>query len=264
MGWPYPQKPPMGWPLDYDSGLVPEAGFWPFLEGSGNKVFDLSGNGNTGSLVGTAYWGAGNHGSAVILDGDSDYIRVPASSLITNAVLSENFTVVVQWQTNDLGGTDQAIFDLWVNTNNRLQFYLIAVNSLRGYCKTDGSQRFNLNKTTSISTTGWYQIVVVVTPTSTRIYVNGLYESNFGDAVCDQFQGSPYLTFGHTDEFANNWLNGSIGGGMIYNQVLSATEIAKLYREPFCMFKSPAEVALLGGYQAVAVGNPWNYYAQCA
>ncbi len=26
MGWPYQQKPPMGWPLDYASGLVPEAG----------------------------------------------------------------------------------------------------------------------------------------------------------------------------------------------------------------------------------------------
>jgi len=47
MGWPYQQKPPMGWPLDYDSSLVPEAGFWLFNEGSGNKVSDLSGMGIT-------------------------------------------------------------------------------------------------------------------------------------------------------------------------------------------------------------------------
>ena len=50
------QKPPLGIQIDWSNpitkGLV---GCWLFNEGSGDKVYDLSGNGNTGTLTGMAF-----------------------------------------------------------------------------------------------------------------------------------------------------------------------------------------------------------------
>ena len=52
-------------------GLV---GYWLLNESSGNKVFDLSGNGNTGTLVANTHWVPGGFGPSAILAPEFDYI----------------------------------------------------------------------------------------------------------------------------------------------------------------------------------------------
>jgi len=56
-------------------GLV---GYWSFDEGSGNKIYDKSGNGNDGSLLPSGsgpIWTAGKFGSALQFDGTDDYVN---------------------------------------------------------------------------------------------------------------------------------------------------------------------------------------------
>ncbi len=58
-------------------GLV---GYWSFDEGSGNKVYDKSGNGNDGNLLPSGSgpaWTAGKFGSALSFDGTDDYVLTP-------------------------------------------------------------------------------------------------------------------------------------------------------------------------------------------
>jgi len=58
-------------------GLV---GYWSFDEGSGNKVYDKSGNGNGGTISG-AIWTAGRFGKAIYLrQGTSDKIDITGGS----------------------------------------------------------------------------------------------------------------------------------------------------------------------------------------
>lgn len=74
-------KPPLGAQLRRDhplaAGLV---GAWLFNEGSGNRVFDYSGNGNHGTLTNmdpATDWVPGPSGMAVDTDGVNDYVAVP-------------------------------------------------------------------------------------------------------------------------------------------------------------------------------------------
>ena len=53
---------------------VSTVSLWLMNEGTGDRVFDLSGNRNDGTLVNNASWTKGRFGSAIICDGTSDYI----------------------------------------------------------------------------------------------------------------------------------------------------------------------------------------------
>ena len=247
MGWPYQQKPPMGWPLDYDSGLVPNAGFWPMPEGSGNKVFDLSGNGNTGTYMGTPDWGAGFYGSQVRCD-DDQYITFANKA---TDYFTDQFTVV------------------WIGTPARLissvRYFFVGQYEFDGidydwglYLNADGTVHFFVRNaaTDAVFSTSTSSVVV-----GTKVCIVGRYDgvnlSNWfngvkedEDAQTGNVQGSFDFKLGHTYG-TTAYADVKTDVLAIYNRALSDFEIPLLCREPFCMFKDPAEVALLGSYQAV-------------
>jgi prepilin-type N-terminal cleavage/methylation domain-containing protein len=69
------------------------AGWWSFDEGSGSTVYDQSGNGNTGTIVGTVSWSSltpNNRGKSLYFDG-STYVTVPNSASL-NFGTSQDFT----------------------------------------------------------------------------------------------------------------------------------------------------------------------------
>ncbi len=80
-------------------GLV---GYWLFNEGSGNKVFDLSGNGNTGTFVGDVVWTPGQSGNAIYVPGSNDYINCGNGSTL-NPGASGSFTIVARILWNGWG-----------------------------------------------------------------------------------------------------------------------------------------------------------------
>lgn len=73
-----PQKPMLGELPDWSQFPQP-VGLWVMNEGSGSIVYDLSGNGNDGTLAATAHFVSGKFGPAINFDGNSDYITVPDS-----------------------------------------------------------------------------------------------------------------------------------------------------------------------------------------
>ena len=256
MGWPYQQKPPLGWPLDYNSGLVPNAGFWPMQEGSGNKVFDLSGNGNNGTLISALTWVLGEYGPAINFPGSDDYINVGSGASID--VSTNNFTIVIYGKSVDdtkgqaMLATRSSIannpgYNFWwegQTGDGRLTLSLDdAVNAL-SVSGTDHKLVTNVN--------AQYAVVVSRVAGLAQFYINGVVDSTAKDISV--VTGS--LTAGDTwigdRPLGSREFFGVLDHAMLYMRILSASEIALLYREPFCMFKDPAEIALLGGYQAAA------------
>jgi hypothetical protein len=73
-------------------------GAWPFYEGSGPTAFDLSGNGNKGTLTGGPTWVGGNAGWA---------LKFAASQ---NTVDAGNPAI--------LNGATAATWACWMNTSN--------------------------------------------------------------------------------------------------------------------------------------------------
>lgn len=66
-----------------------EAAHWTFDEGTGTSAADITGNGNTGTLVNGATWSPGRIGPfCVTLDGISQYVSTPLKVSSANGTLS--------------------------------------------------------------------------------------------------------------------------------------------------------------------------------
>ena len=219
------QKPVTGIPLRPDrhwskEGLV---GCLLFNEGGGNTVFDLSGNGNTGTLNGGLYWDSSyiSHPPGIFWPGDvGDYIELPTKGINANIG-----TVIIAY-TRDSGGGGYLFGHQ--NGNNRL--YLKGVAYEIAIADSSGLTLTNANTASDVS-----QVLAIV------------YDNNAWRAYQDGAFINSGTYNGSISSLASTWRIGdhntdhSIWDGRIFyfywwNRALSASEIAQLYREPFCMF----------------------------
>ncbi len=233
-------KPVLGSQLQYGhrltKGLV---GFWLFNEGSGNTVFDLSGNGNAGIFKGGTSWGSGIHGSALFFDGVD-------SAVSWSSLPSASSWTICLWIRFPVIGSDERIFD---SASGRFILQLDASGVLEAF----GGETAFRQSSVSITVNQWYFIVASNIPSesSVRLYINGLPKGVEIASVGAVGIG------GQTSLAAHN--NGTTNEGQVdissfsyYDRVLSAGEIALLHREPFGMFKDPDELALLAAATAGA------------
>ena len=260
MGWPYQQKPPLGWPLDDDSGLADFVGFWPMLEGSGGQVFDLSGNGINGTFVNTPTWGIGNYGSIVDLSGggSDDYISMPSGFIQSEG------TFIIRFKMDALtNGTVLCAQN--DNSSLGLGFQYSTTKELRFII--DDTELYNAANV--IATNTWYDYAGTWGSFGRRIYENGIQINSDAVIKSSTIEAGYTFNIGIFDYSGGQIfdLDGQVAFCHIYNRALTASEVALLYREPFCMFKDPAEIALLGGYEVAAgvapTGNLWGPFGGC-
>jgi len=225
-------------------GLV---GCWLMNEGSGNKVFDLSGNRKTGSLVADTHFVPGKFGPALSFDGDDS---VDCGNMgITSYPLT-----ILAWGKADAitAGHCLAGFVDASAENQQLRIDFIHGIPDRARIFWYSGSPVDIYSQSTLSTGIWYQLVgVFVSDTEKHLYLNGVLEKTETTSYTIP-TGLNKLGIGRAlDNTPSGGFNGIIDHVMIYNRILSSSEIALLYREPFCMFKDPAEIALLGGYQSV-------------
>lgn len=241
-------RKPIGMPqIDWDDplnrGLVGYWGMFPY-EFGGKVVHDLSGNGNVGTFNGTPTWQAGEFGSAIDFTAATDYIEcgqnIGSGSQITivawvkpRALTDENVgsfrdVMVARWKndTNDRGfqlrideqvGEDDA-------TGEDLGFYV----------SSDGTN-LDSSRYENFFTQGvWQQVVVTFDAGKVIAYKNGI--SVFTDTLTETsiYAASTDLAFGRAMNGGIwDYYNGLIDHILIYNRVLTASEIALLHRRPF-------------------------------
>ncbi len=247
-------KPMLGrqvnWAHPASKGLV---GFWLFNEGSGNTVFDLSGKGNTGTFTGTApSWSAGKFGSSVLLPGTDEYIDAgDFSGLMPNDTFSVSIWVkqIGQAPNSTMIGQVTPSSDGWMlyqHGNSPIEFFVYNYT----VDKASGSAPLTLKK--------WTHLVGVSTSTYTYLYKNGVLDGSAAKGAGSYAVPGGTLKMGKYGGNAN-YLNGQIDLPMVWNRALSASEIALLYREPFCMFEQD-NIALMaveapapGGGQVIMI-----------
>lgn len=242
-------KPPyaeVDWDDSLSFGLI---GCWLMNEGGGQKVFDLSGNSNTGSLVADTHFVPGKFGSALSFDGIGDYIDIPNYDLSANWTISIWAKVTVEG-TNPYdsmllgnGGDDDNFFYIWSGTRARFE------NSAGANVSWDSDTGFQ-NR--------WRHYVLVANSTHVNLYLDGISQGEQTITPTFKFY---HIAFAHSE---TPIFTGQIDHVMIFNCALSASEIARLYIHPFRMLTVPRERALFANKVSVPpTGNPWNYYAQC-
>ena len=219
--------------IGINSGLV---GYWTFdgkqTHWDTGKVDDVSGNGNTGQMVGMSTSTAavvGKIGQALNFNG-SDYIDVPYAANQFN--LSGNFTFVAWVKEASLAGYQVIADNIWSVQNGGFQDAINAGAALD--CGASNSTGYNLAGYSYTFKVGvWYQIACVTANGSpyalTTDYVDGVNIGSQGihsvtNPTVDTFIGAGNGGGNPTRNFV-----GTIDDVRLYNRALSPQEIAQLY-----------------------------------
>lgn len=233
------QKPPPGTPLmpghPHLDGL---AGWWLFQEGSGDKVFDLSGKGNTGTLGGFDFpstvasgWNPGPAGRALIFDGTDDEINCGSGDSfdITNSIsvmvwvrpdsAIDNKKIIARTRNNNDEG-----FELFSHGDNTFGF---DISNTAGFGNND---RINTDLTFIIGQ--WYHVAGVWDGTNIKIFFNGIEKSAV--ASFGLRNSSKAVRIGRDDQGGN--VAAGIDDVRYYTRALLQPEIQDIMMNPFEAF----------------------------
>lgn len=235
-------------------GLV---GCWLFNEGTGNKVFDLSGNGNDGTITG-ALWDSGESGSA--LSFTDDIVDCGYKSSIAN--LTE-LTIVAKVLTTGLPGAGNFYYAVCQrnNVSNRFNFSINGDHSNNWAFGLVTSGTAALAYSSAVPTLNqWYDIAVTYSDSGDRkprLYVDGVEDSGSQSTATGTIVSGTNvpISIGNKAVSLDRDWHGKIEYAMIFNRALSAFEIAQLYREPFCMFERAWIPKLIGGQIVELIGT---------
>jgi hypothetical protein len=203
--------------------------------GSGNTWFDLSGNGNNGTLQNGVDYNSDNKGS-LVFDGVDDYVLTPVN-------IDANPSSVGAWfNASSLSGargivlTDNGGWDKGFEINEGV-FSIYIGNNLQ-------------STAVSASANTWYFGLLTYTSSSMSFYINGYNIWN---------GGAPGQTSGSTIEIGranfpngngSRFFQGKIAQVSVYNRALSASEILQNYNTTKGRFN--LESSLSYNYQIVS------------
>ena len=208
-------------------GLV---GLWLFNEAVGNTVFDLSGNGNTGTIIADTHFVPGKFGHALDFDGTGDYVDCGNIPLL----VGQNQITISVWIHGSFSGNENdgivSQVDDWEDGIGI--FAGASGNLVIGRIENSNTK---CDVTGEITPNVWNHLVLTYNGTDGYFYVNSVQTGTASETVSIPDLTSNmligYMTAGE------DYYTGLIDNVLIYKRALSASEIALLYREPFSMFE---------------------------
>jgi len=206
--------------------------------GSGDTWFDLSGNGNNGTLNGAGY--DNGNGGSLSFDGNDDYSSVSSTNGLDLSGTSTSLTVSCWARTTDTGLAFQNLV-MWEDLadGNGIEPIRLTITSnsdnypaftLRNYDNTASS---SLSALTLTSQNTYYNIVGTYNGSTQAIYVNGTLsnQTSYTGGIKVPADGTSAKWIIGRGELtsAGRLLKGNIAQVSIYNRALTATEIQQNY-----------------------------------
>lgn len=221
------QKPIRGQLADRNHWMVKDAvGWWLENEGIGNKVFDISGNGNHGINNG-AIWKPGKFGSVLEFDGTNDFVDIQSGADLNSANLTVSAWIYVQ--------SGWSNFDRVITTKGNLPWggngWSIELSDAINKFFFLGSGATGLATSNNTFTQDkWVYVVFTVAGASAVSYINGILDTTGTvSTIADSGQN---LTFAHFPNEAS-YTSVRLDDVRLYNRVLSLQEIQEIYINPF-------------------------------
>jgi len=205
---------PVAW-ADLNDGLV---AYYPF-DGNAN---DESGNGNDGTVNGATLTEDrfGNADSAYMFDGSNDYIDAPAN-------FNDTTFTIGAWIKLKAHQCYAGIVDGY---HNKWEFIMDCQGGKKlefAQWKSDGG--YNDHRASStLNTSQWFYVVVVIDNTSGTFYIDGQLDSTFTMTAQALTPISNFM-IGVSLSGSAQYFNGNIDDIRIYNRTLSDCEIKSLY-----------------------------------
>ena len=190
--------------------------------GTGTTWTDLSGRGNSGTLINGPTFNTSNNGS-IVFDGINDYV----SNSVSLASGQQKYTISAWWRTT----ANNRVQVVWeqnnssVTTNNRAA--LLLLNTNWGF----NGQGNDAHDKVPVRINQWTNGVITVDTTLVsnpiKIYENGLlyWQGNTGLGASSLNLGASVAGIGRKIPSNDEYFIGNIAQVSIYNRDLTATEI---------------------------------------
>lgn len=203
------------------SGLILnlDAGDSSSYPGTGTTWFDISGNGNNGSMVGVGY-GSGNGGYMEFAG--TSYVNCGANSSL-NITSAGTINIIFNPTTWPIGSWASLLSK--GDTSYRVQNYNGNPSFDFG---TSGLSEIDTYSISPIAKNNWYMVTSVFDGSSKKIYINGVLDrtvSVTGTISTNAFN----LYLGENSQATNRYFNGKISVAQVYNTVLNQSQITQSY-----------------------------------
>lgn len=211
-----------------DSGL---AGYWAMDDGSGTNANDNSTNNNDGTLTNGPTWTTGQIGSAVDFDGTDDVIT-------TSRVIPTRGSISV-WVNTDSSLSPSDHYTVVDNTDVSGNLFFLELNTFDTYNAWEFSYRGAFGNTIDLQAPaytsdsqiqGWRLLTGTWdSATGGSLYVDGVLVASTATTT-GTMSSSMTLSMGDDDGGTRGEWNGRMDEVRLYDRVLSADEVANLYR----------------------------------
>ena len=209
--------------------------------GSGTTVFDLSGQGNNGTLTNGASVVNTGGGRALDFDGTNDYVLVPNNNSLNFGTAAFSLCAWVQ-ASNPVTNQD-AIFgkDSFAGTSSYAGYLLnVSGTPAKWAFETrnvvSGSGPDTQLLSVSAPGTTWTHLAGVregTSPATLRLYVNGLSDNSATETAITNVTNSTAAIIGALNAgLLSQFFNGQLDDIRIYNRALSPSEIRILASRP--------------------------------
>lgn len=208
-------------------------------ENSGNRIYDISGNGNDGDFVANPLWNPGDRGQALAFDGISDYVSCgDVLNMGTGSFSIGAFGV----KAHNSGVQGAQLIGKQVNYNLNQSGYGLYYRHFfpQFYFNVgDGVDGVRLTSLPTIVVTDevYYNVICTFDGVSKTLnmYVDGVLVKTGSNVLIGDIDNGLHLRIGYSLVY----FYGDISSSFIYNRALSAQEIQKLYINPYCFIYQP-------------------------
>ena len=173
--------------------------------GTGTTWFDRSGNGSHGILSNGPSFDSANGGS-IVFDGSDDYVNCGTPSISVGKI------TVSAWVRMNVGSINQHVVDSSSNS-----WHLAILSDNRPYFWNT----FLYHQFAPILNVGQWYMLTGIQGTTLDIYINGV----LGQSIASNVNVSTNIVNLGRFQGYNRPLNGNVAQTLIYNRVLTATEI---------------------------------------
>ncbi|KKM65972.1 hypothetical protein LCGC14_1485910 [marine sediment metagenome] len=225
------QKPLLGTPIDWSNPLSRTlVAAWTLLEGSGDRTFDVSGNGSDGTII-----GAGWEPGGLYFDGTSDSVDLGRPEALNFTPRVDYFSLFFIFKT--AVGAQGTIYSFGAPAQNQNRQIQVSAGA-------SGKIDVRVGGTNSIATSlvndGSLHSVAMTVPASTtglKLYIDGIFENfSAGSGGIGAVTSGENGYIGARTDGQSYELTGNVYCGFLFSQVLTPYDVTLLHTDPYQMW----------------------------